>query len=432
MIKKLEIDGYRLLDGFEADLGRLTVVIGANATGKSTLLDCLQLISQCASYPVNEALLWHGGALSVLTARRHARTFGWRVTFERSDIMAWALLPVRGGLDLVYEAKLDVDSSWGVAPSYEALRYAQPFPGHDRHFMFFESRPGRRRIFDVDRKQLVDVPSVAEEAPSREPQAETGFLELKSKGEAPGTAPKGPSLLLCEARLFGKYPVASELRVLFASFALYPGFRVEPGAPARQPSQISPLAVLLPSGDNVASVLHEIFTRADFRSSAEEVRGFLRVAYPYVEEVTAETSWMALGGVAVRVRERGLRRAMDAWGLSDGMIRFLSLEAALLNPVAPGFVGIDEPEAGLHPRLMPVVADMIKAGAERTQVLVTTHSPELLGHFDLEHIAVMTRDEGQARWFRPSSRQSLREMLKAVGGDTVADLHRSGELEAMS
>jgi predicted ATP-dependent endonuclease of OLD family len=64
-------------------------------------------------------------------------------------------------------------------------------------------------------------------------------------------------------------------------------------------------------------------------------------------------------------------------------------------------------------------------------VLVTTHSPELLGCFDLNQVAVMTREDGRAKWYRPASRESLRQMLEAVGGDTLADLHRSGELEAM-
>ena len=60
MISQIEIEGYRLLDEFEADLTQLTVVIGANAVGKSTLIDCLQLIAQCSALPVNTVMGLHG------------------------------------------------------------------------------------------------------------------------------------------------------------------------------------------------------------------------------------------------------------------------------------------------------------------------------------------------------------------------------------
>ena len=69
------------------------------------------------------------------------------------------------------------------------------------------------------------------------------------------------------------------------------------------------------------------------------------------------------------------------------MLRFLCLGTALLSPLAPRLVAIDEPEAGLHPRLLPIVADMIKTASERTQVLVTAHSPDLLNRFDIANVA---------------------------------------------
>ena len=61
MITQIEIGGYRLLDEFKADFKPLTVVIGANAVGKSTLIDCLQLIAQCCDFPAkygNWVALW--------------------------------------------------------------------------------------------------------------------------------------------------------------------------------------------------------------------------------------------------------------------------------------------------------------------------------------------------------------------------------------
>ncbi len=103
-----------------------------------------------------------------------------------------------------------------------------------------------------------------------------------------------------------------------------------------------------------------------------------------------------------------------------------------MNPVPRMLVAIDEPELGLHPRLLPIVAEMIKAASDRTQVLVTTHSPDLLNCFDVADIAVMARNEDDAKvaWYRPASRKTLVDMLENVTAETLGDLHRSGELEA--
>ena len=215
--------------------------------------------------------------------------------------------------------------------------------------------------------------------------------------------------------------------------SFYPGFDITRFSPLRtKPADIKPVPTLSANGDNLGSVLHEILTRYDFKPVAEELRDFLRVAYPAFEEIHCDTTFGTPPQVLVRVRERGMPRSMELWELSDGMLRFLCLATALLNPLAPPLVAIDEPELGLHPRLLPIVGDMIKAAAERTQVLVTTHSPDLLNRFDIVDVAVMARatDEPKAIWHRPADRETLVRMLKEVAGETLGDLHRSGELEA--
>lgn len=433
MIRKLEISGYRLLDGFEADLGELTVVIGANGAGKSTLVDCLQFICQAAQHPINDVILWHGGFISILTAREHRDKLAYRTSFDRSEKPGlWASLPIKPDLELVYEVELRKDPLWRAVPAYEALHYSEAFPGHTVPFKFLESRDGRHRIYDLDQKQLIEPSLFPEQGPGGDLGEAPGLFDPESVPRNQAAAAERTLLLLAQQQFYGKYPVPFFARLVLSSFAFYPGFTVSPRAETRKPSQISPNPVLQPGGDNLSAIFHNIFTRHAFREAADEVRSFLRSAYPWVEEVTAEPSYAGGGSVGLRVQESGVQRQMELTDLSDGMLRFLCLEAALLNPALPTLIAIDEPEAGLHPRLLPIVADMIKMGAERTQVLVTTHSPQLLQCFGLDQVAVMTREDGRAKWYRPRTRESLREMIETVGGDTLADLHRSGELEAMA
>ena len=82
MITQIEIGGYRLLDEFEADFKPLTVVIGANAVGKSTLIDCLQLITECCELPLTTVFGWHWGTGSPLTSGNGNRQLTWKIHFS--------------------------------------------------------------------------------------------------------------------------------------------------------------------------------------------------------------------------------------------------------------------------------------------------------------------------------------------------------------
>ena len=427
MITQIEIGGYRLLDGFEADLKPLTVVIGANAVGKSTLIDCLQLIGECCEYPLNTAMGWHHGAPSLLTSGNGNRQLTWKITFHRPD--RWAAVPLEQGKSLVYEVVLQTDALGQMLPQYEVLRNREPIQGYREPFKFLEATPHQRYIFDKKRDQLI---------PFDEAQPSSAVVRDADSAAAPPRsgqvdAQQEAALLLSQIRFINEFPIPSWGRILLANMAFYPGFDVTRSSTLRtKAADIKPDTALSSNGDNLGTVLHEILTRYDYRSAAEELRDFLRVAYPAFEEIHCDTTHGTPPQVLVRVRERGMSRSMEMWELSDGMLRFLCLATALLNPLLPPLVAIDEPELGLHPGLLPIVAEMIKTAAERTQVLVTTHSPDLLNCFDIGDVAVMARnaDDAKVVWHRPANRKTLVQMLDNVTGETLGDLHRSGELEA--
>jgi predicted ATPase len=430
MISQIEIGGYRLLDEFKADLNQLTVVIGANAVGKSTLISCLELIARCNTVPVDAAMSWQGGAASLLTVGNENRRLTWKITFHKSAATPWNTVPLEKGKSLVYEVVLQADAQSQMYPQYEVLRYRKPMKGYGDPSTLLEATPDQRRIFDRKQRQLVPFdeaqssPDVVRESDSVEATSKSGLLQ---------SAQQEPALLLSQIRFFNEFPIPSWVRVLLANMAFYPGFDVTRSSTLRtRAADIRPVTALSTNGDNLGTVLHEILTRYDYRSAAEELRDFLRVAYPAFEEIHCDTTYGTPAQVLVRVREKGMSRSMELWELSDGMLRFLCLATALLDPHPPLLVAIDEPELGLHPGLLPIVAEIIKTAAERTQVLVTTHSPDLLNCFDIADVAVMARDADDAKvtWHRPANRKTLVEMLDNITGETLGDLHRSGELEA--
>ncbi len=78
---------------------------------------------------------------------------------------------------------------------------------------------------------------------------------------------------------------------------------------------------------------------------------------------------------------RSLRRGQSAADLSDGTLRFLLLLTVLASPSPAPLIAIDEPETGLHPSMLPIVAEYATDAATRTQVILTTHSPQFLDAF---------------------------------------------------
>lgn len=412
MLQSLHINGYRLLGDFTADFRQLTVVVGANASGKSTLLDSLRFISNLAEYPLKDVLSWHGGPWSLMSASMETSELRVRAKFDNAGKQPWPMLGADG--TFVYDLGLQWQPAGQVLPSHEKL-LLEGANGQSQVLLVTDENGSF--IYDETRRQLAPF----DQAVKAPPQA----------AETSGVSPVPESgLRLTQMRFYNEYPTPSNARTVLGWFHCYPGFDV--ATVKNKLPEIRPETFLLPNGENLGNVLHEVLTRFDYRNVAEEIRSFLTSAYPQFEEITAETAYGgAPARVLVRIREKGMRRPMELWDVSDGMLRFLCLATALLTPATRSLVAIDEPEAGLHPRLMPIVADMIKAASERTQVLVLTHSPDLLSQFDIDDVAVMTRHDAQAEWQRPGTRKSLKDMLANVIGDSLADLHRTGELEAL-
>ncbi len=431
MIKSIEIEGYRILDGFKADLGELTVVIGANATGKSTFIDCLQFISNCTQYPLKDVLNWQGGLDSVLTASKKTEKLRWILTFRKPmKDPFWSAVPLKEEQYYVYEVVIGKDQYQQPLPIYEVLRTEKPYGSYEQPFKLLEATSYKSHIFDFLKHELVPFDeAVGEDSQRLFKDKDISKENLKVSEEA---TKQERSLRLAQMRFFNEYPIPSWTRFILSRYFFYPGFEVGRYSKLRtQPSEIQPQVILASNGENLGTVLHEILTRAAYRSVADNLRNFLRVAYPSFDDFFAESTFGTPPKVLVNIREKGMMRNMQLWDLSDGMLRFLCLGTALLNPIPPTLITIDEPEVGFHPRLLPIVADMIKTASEKTQVLVTTHSPDLLNCFDIDNIAVMARDKNKITWQRPGNRESLKTMLKNVKGDSLGDLHRSGELEAL-
>lgn len=99
-------------------------------------------------------------------------------------------------------------------------------------------------------------------------------------------------------------------------------------------------------------------------------------------------------------KQKGSDYPMQPYHLSDGSIRFICLATALLQPDPPSTIIIDEPELGLHPAAIVILAELIQQAALRTQVIVATQSPALMDQFAIEDIVVVNRKDGASTFER--------------------------------
>jgi predicted ATPase len=150
----------------------------------------------------------------------------------------------------------------------------------------------------------------------------------------------------------------------------------------------------------------------------------LKQLYEPFEEVVLSP----LGGIAqLYVREAGMTEPMSALSLSDGTLRLLCLLAIWLEPEPPPLVCIEEPEIGLHPDAIRIVGDLLRDAAERTQLIVTTHSPALVDALSdqPESVVVCERDFDGFTQFRRLKSAGLDDWLERY---SLGELWQKGEL----
>jgi len=177
---------------------------------------------------------------------------------------------------------------------------------------------------------------------------------------------------------------------------------------------------LRPEGENLAAFLFRL--REDEKDTYNLIVETVRLAAPFFRDfklrprprLDKEGDTIGLGWM-----QKDSDYPFHASQLSDGTLRFIALATALLQPDPPSTILIDEPELGLHPQALDVLANLILQAQNRTQLIVSTQSAPLLNAFEPDQIVVIDRKEGESQ-FRRLETDDLREWL---GQDyTLGDL----------
>ncbi len=392
-IQKLEISGFRSLRNVAWEPGSLNVVIGSNGSGKSNLLRALALLQTSAQGQLAQTVLAQGGIVPLLWDNR-ASQISWRM---RTD-------PPDPNLDaeknaLTYELdlqRLGMTSSYRVHRELLANYYLKNIGRKPEPMKFLERTANRAVAFDTQQHRLV-----AHE----------------------GSVPDDQTLLSLVAGPFSN-PVILAFRNHVSFWSIYHDLHVDQNAPLRQAAVARLERRVSPDGQNLIPVLHTLYSEnREFKRSLDSA---MKTAFgDQFEELTFPPA--ADQRVQLRVRWRSLETTQAAADLSDGTIRFLLLCTILASPHRPDLIAIDEPETGLHPSMLPIVAELAAEAAEHSQVILTTHSSELLSAFsDSVPTTTVTQCIDGETNLSVLDGAELRRWLQNY---SLGALFRSGELE---
>jgi predicted ATPase len=206
--------------------------------------------------------------------------------------------------------------------------------------------------------------------------------------------------LLTRSQSSRRKTIADHVLSAIKSWKLYHFHDTSREAKVKQTGDLHDNDRLRPDAGNLAAFLYRL--RETEASTYRDVVDTVRMVAPFFADFDLEPDRLNPEKIRLEWREKGSEDYFDAHALSDGTLRFIALTTLLLQPELPATVLLDEPELGLHPYAIHLLAELLSQAAERTQVVVATQSVTLVNQLSPEDVLVVDRDGGESIFRRPS------------------------------
>jgi predicted ATPase len=216
-----------------------------------------------------------------------------------------------------------------------------------------------------------------------------------------------------ESKLPGsKERVATYVKSDLKSYRIYHFHDTSSGAKVKQTGELEDNSYLREDASNLAAFLYRLQERDS--STFENIEGTLRQVAPFFDSFRLKPSRLNPDKIRLEWKEKGSDRYFNAHALSDGTLRFICLATLLLQPTTPPVILIDEPELGLHPAAIELLADLFSSASERTQVIAATQSVTLVNQLTPESVWAVDRVNGESV-FRHLAKEDLSAWLDGYG-----------------
>jgi predicted ATPase len=381
LIQRLRVSGLLSFGptGIDLPLEPLNVLIGPNGSGKSNLLEILALL-RAAPTNLPQPIKEMGGV----------REWLWKGENAAGEALIEALVDNPKGRQPLRHALSISENGGRFEVVDERVENKEPSSGKADAYFYYRFSGGHPVLNDVS-------------ASSRKLRRETM---------------KPDQSVLSQVRDPERYPELAWLQEQYEAIQLYRSWSFGPAASLRL-AQSAHLRsdFLADGGENLAPVLSKIRPKikADFLVSLQRL-------YDGIEDFHLTVD----GGSVFLFLEESGGREIPATRLSDGTLRYLCLLAVLLHPEPPRLIAIEEPELGLHPDVIPHIAELLGRASERTQLIVTTHSRMLVDALSdrPSSVVVCGKENGESRLERLDA-AALKAWLAKY---SLGDLWSMGEL----
>ncbi len=188
--------------------------------------------------------------------------------------------------------------------------------------------------------------------------------------------------------------MADHILINLRSWKVYHFHDTSDNAPVKQTGDIGDNALLREDAANLAAFLYLL--QEKYPDHYARIVKTVRLAAPFFDDFVLRPSPLNPGKILLEWREVSSDAYFNVHALSDGTLRFICLATLLLQPKLPSTIIIDEPELGLHPYAIVLLASLIRSAVTQTQVIVSTQSVSLVNQFAPEDIIVVDREAGQS------------------------------------
>lgn len=407
MLKRIRVKGYKSLEDVEVSLRPLSVLLGPNAAGKSNFLDVLQLLSR------------------LVTTRTLKEAFEPPYRGQPLESLTFGQDGIRGLLNkpsVRFSIEVDVEISRSVKQSVERqIREMKGSPGTEEHqartaseeHKYIRETSLRYRI-EVEILPKSGVIRVADEyltalnAKGEPTKKRSAFIErvnnrihLRMEGQAHPTYYENnmDRAVLSQPHYPPHYPHLVAMREELASWLF---FYFEPRERMRAPNPVKEVHHIGLMGEDLAAFLNTLKNLDERQFQAVE-----KAMQAIIPSVTGlDVSVNDLGEVELKIREGDT--LIPARVVSEGTLRVLGLLALSGAKEPPALIGFEEPENGIHPRRIQLIAKMLETRATgNTQIVLTTHSPILPDLIPGEDLFICRKKNGRTSIFPFASQGDL-------------------------
>ena len=354
----ITVKGFKSIKSVEElELRPINVLIGANGAGKSNFIDVFSFLKAIRLGELKDYVMRAGGAEKILHfGSKTTQQLSIGISFEKEK--------------REYNIVLAPDDADGMFPSEEGLKPISE---------------GART--SVKREQITSE-SFSTDYGIHGRGGEAGIYNSKDKSSA-----------------------IPRVREHLLQWRVYHFHDTSASSPIKKTVAVDDNRHLRNDGSNLAAYLY--YLREIHGRSYDMIRRTVQLVAPFFDEFILEPRRLEEDTIRLQWKHQGSDGYFDAASLSDGSLRFIALTTLLLQPTAlrPSVIIVDEPELGLHPAAITILASLIKQVSTETQIVAATQSPIFLDHFEPEDVIIAERVKG-ATQFKRKTREGLKNWLE--------------------